>query len=220
MPSVRIVVNPRSQPFDESMDSLYEAVRFAQNSGYGVWIEKVLRGTTGYRTAGPLFAHFLSSSDTHMFMAADDMLYPPDTIVRLIADDKDVVSGIYRKNNLNRVEPANWDTSGEDFLKHYREGGVYETDFVGGHTMTIKREVIEKMVKDYPELEFDHPLTREKNYGLFLPLIENRVAYDDDWSFSIRARRSGFKLWTDFSVKLKHWCGDFIGFEAGAANGN
>jgi hypothetical protein len=147
------------------------------------------------------------------------MLYPPDTIVRLVNDDKDVVSGIYRKNNLTVCEPANRAASGEEFMRHYQEGGVYETDYAAGHTMTIKREVIEKMAQDYPELQFYHPFTKKPLYGFFLPIIKDRVAFLDDWAFSIRARQSGFTLWSDFGVRLRHWCGEFLGFEAEAQNG-
>jgi len=212
---VRVALCPRSQPFDESVDSLNVAIGVAQMAGFRIVIEKVRKGCPGFQNAGPVLAHFLKSKDTHLFLGADDVVYPPDTLVRLINADRDIVSGIYRKNRLDRIEPANLVESGEKFLACLHEGGIYETEFAAGHTMTIKRAVIEKMVADYPELEYDDKNgSGEVHYGLFLPIIESRQCYQDDWSFSIRARKSGFRIWNDFGVKLKHFCGDFLGFEA------
>lgn len=213
MPRVRVGIAPRSQPFDESMDSLAFAVYTAQQAGFEVCIEKVRRGAPGFQNAGPIISHFLKAGETHLFIAADDMLYPPDTIVRLVNADKDIISGIYRKNIMDRIEPANCVKDADTFMRQYREGGVYETDFAAGHTMTIKREVIEKMVLDYPELQYDEPGIGNVSYGLFIPMIQNRQCFQDDWSFSIRAKKSGFRIWTDFGCRLKHFCSEFLGFE-------
>ena len=217
---IRMGLCPRSQPFDESIESLYSTIQNAQMVGFHVFLEKVRRGVPGFHNAGPVFAHFLADKDaTHLFFPADDILYPVDTLVRLVRDDKDIVGGIYRKNYLHKVEPANWMETGEEFLRCYNEGGVYETKFAACHTLLVKRHVIEKMVADYPELTYDHPFYKEEQYGLMLPMIRDRVAYQDDWAFSIRARESGFTIWNDFSVRCKHWCGDFLGFEQEATNG-
>lgn len=209
---VRVCMAPRSQPFDESMDSLHMAIQIAQQRGYIVSLEKVRRGCPGFQNAGPFIAHFMAAGDTHLFIAADDVLYPPDAIVRLVEADKDVVCGIYRKNMIYQLTPANYTQTWEDFAEKYHAGGVHETQFASGHTMTIKRHVIEKMIVDYPQLAY--AAGEETHYGLFLPMIHERMAYQDDWAFSIRARASGFTLWDDYGCKLKHFCFDFLGFEA------
>lgn len=193
------------------MDSLNIAANFAVQAGFHVSIEKVRRGCPGFQNAGPLMAHMMAAGDTHLVIAADDMLYPQDFIVRLVAADKDIVSGIYRKNMVYQLTPANYTDTWEEFERRFRECGVYETNFAASHTMTIKRAVIEKMMADYPELAYQQE--EETHYALFLPMIHERKCFQDDWSFSVRARQSGFKLWDDYSVKLKHYCYDFLGFE-------
>jgi hypothetical protein len=45
-------------------------------------------------------------------------------------------------------------------------------------------------------------------------MIIDGLCFQDDWAFSIRARHSGFTLWDDYGCKLKHFCFDFLGFEA------
>ena len=203
---------PRAQPFDESMDSLCIAIKSAQDAGFEVTLEKARGGAPGFANWGPFINHMLRDGDTHLFLAADDVIYPADTIVRLVNADKDVVCGIYRKTTLHELSPANFANSAEEFIEHFRGGGVYETTLASGHTMTIKRHVIEKMIADYPELAYE--AGSETHYALALPMVQDGKCYQDDWAFSIRARQSGFTLWDDFGCKLQHYCAGFLGFEA------
>ena len=210
-PQVRVALAPRAQPFDESMDSLDAAVVYAHNAGFRVSIEKVRGGAPGFQNAGPFIQHMLEAGDTHLFITGDDILYPEDVIVRLVNRELDVVSGIYRKNMLDTIQPANFTPSVEEFVARFHEGGIYPTQFCSSHSMTIRRNVIEKMVADYPELAYSQGDATQ--YALFLPMIHEGQCYQDDWAFSVRARQSGFTLWDDYSVKLKHFCSGFLGFE-------
>jgi hypothetical protein len=211
---VLIGLSPRMQPFDESMDSLIALIQFTQNAGITNFVEKIRRGAPGWHHLGVMVSHCIKYDCTHLFLAADDMLYPPDTIVRLVNADKDIISGVYRKAYVNKLEPANPCDTNEDFLQKYESRGVYETEFVPGHTMLIKREVLEKMIVDYPELAYLNPaFPDEVHYGFSLPIIENKYPYENDWALSLRAKRSGFKLWADFGCRLKHYCGEFLGLD-------
>lgn len=209
---IRILMAPRMQPYDECMDSLNIAIHYAAERGFAVTLQKVRGGAPGFQNYGPCIYHFLASFETHLIIAADDVIYPEDFIVRLVGANKDVVSGIYRKSMVYNLTPANMTETWDEFLEKYKQGGVYETKFAAGHTMTIKRQVFEKMILDYPELAYKQD--GQMHYALFLPMIQDQIVYQDDWSFSIRARQSGFTLWDDYSCKLRHFCGDFLGFEA------
>lgn len=210
---VVVCLAPRSQPFDESIDSLNAMIATARNSGFVVEVIKVRRGAPGWHNAGPALAFFLKDQGaTHLFLAADDMLYPADCLLRLVGDDKDVVCGVYRKNRIDQVEFANSEPEPDKILEKFTSRGLHETLFASGHTMTIKRHVIEKMVQDYPELHYDQ--FGEVHYGLFLPMVKDRRAFQDDWAFSIRARQSGFTLWNDYGCRMKHYCSEFMGIEA------
>jgi hypothetical protein len=208
---VRVGLAPRAQPFDESIDSLNAAIRAAEAAGFEMVLEKIRGGAPGFQNWGPLMAHLIEFGDTHLFLAADDVLYPPDTIVRLVNADKDVVCGIYRKNVLKELQPANHCGSAEEFMRRFKMGGLHETEFASAHSLTIKRHVLEKMIVDYPELAYGGT---KPYYALSLPMVKNDWVYQDDWAFSFRARQSGFTLWDDFGCKLKHFCSDFLGFEA------
>lgn len=213
MIKIRVGIAPRAQPFDESIDSLNATIRFAQDAGFEVALEKIRGGCPGFQNYGPLMEHLIENGETHVFVAADDVIYPADTIVRLVNADKDIISGIYRKNLLKEIQPANYgDGTPETFLAKLKSGGLHETPVGSAHSMTIKREVIEKMCVDYPELAYQQG--DKTNYALFLPMIHDGNCFQDDWAFSFRARRSGFTLWDDFDCRLKHFCSDFLGFEA------
>jgi hypothetical protein len=178
-----------------------------------VIFEKIFGGCPGFQNGSVGIDHMLRGDNTHLFCAGDDVLYPTDAIIRLVNADKDVICGIYRKNIISPIEPANACDSPAEFLRRYREGGVYETQFSASHSMTIKREVIEKMILDYPELAYIDAQTGSYHYALFLPMIHEGQCFQDDFSFSIRARKSGFKLWDDYGCRLKHFCSGFLGFD-------
>lgn len=208
---VRVALAPRMQPFDETMDSLNVAAQFAVANGFGVKITKVRRGCPGFINYGPVMAQCIAEGDTHLFVAADDVIFPPDCIVRLVNDDKDIVNGIYRKNTIFQLTPANYSETWEGFAEKFKAGGLHETLFSAAHSLTIKVSVLQKMMADYPELAYR--VDGDLQYALFLPMIRDGVCFQDDWAFSVRARESGFTLWDDYSCKLKHFCYDFLGFE-------
>ena len=56
---VRVGIAPRTQPFDESIDSLNLAIRTAQAEGFEVALEKIRGGCPGFQNYGPVMAHLL-----------------------------------------------------------------------------------------------------------------------------------------------------------------
>jgi hypothetical protein len=166
----------------------------------------------GFHNTGYALSNFMESDATHLFFAADDMTYPSDIFIRLINAKKDIIAGIYRTRDLSQIQPAIYAPDIEEFKKNLRSGGLVETEYISGHAFLIKRCVIDKMIVDYPELEYINLHTNKKEWAIFMPLIVNKRMFMDDWSFSIRAKRSGFSLWYDYGVKCGHWAGDFITF--------
>jgi len=203
---------PRSQPFDESMASLHAAMMYAHQHGFHVVLQKIQGGVPGFQNYGPVIVDFLREGDTHLVVAGDDTIWPLDSIVRLVEHDVDVVSGIYRKNDISGLAPACHTENAGDFREKFDSATIHPTPFASAHSMTIKRRVIEKMIADYPELNYR--VGNDTHTGIFIPMIEDGIAYQDDWAFSVRARRSGFTLYDDYGCRLKHFCSGFLGFEA------
>lgn len=212
---ILVVLAPRHQPYDESMDSLDEAMAHAFRSGVQMVVEKIYKGVPGFQNWGPAYNRLLNDPTiTHLFSAADDMLYPQDILTRLASHGKDIICAIYRKAITKTIEPAGWEESIGGFLEKFNSGGVHEVQWASGHTMMIRRGVIEKMVEDYPELVYDtSTVGATKYYALALPMIRDGHLYHDDWAFSIRARQSGFRIWFDYGCRCRHYAADYIGFE-------
>lgn len=219
---VRVGVAPRNQPFYESMQSLAVCVAKAQIKGIAMVVQTVLFGVPGFQNWGPTLCNFLEDADaTHVFAAADDMIYPLNMFERLLEADKDIISGVYRKSHIQEITPANWVEDADTCIAHLKEGGVYQSAYASGHTMLIKRAVIEKMIVDYPELAYKNEKDGKTHHALFMPMIKDGICLQDDWAFSVRARESGFTIWNDYGCKCAHWAGAFIEFpDLGEANGS
>ena len=220
---ILVGIAPRTQPYDESMDSLDAAMAHAFRSGVEIVVEKLYGGVPGFQNWGPAINQIAKDKTlTHLFCAADDMLYPVDILTRLVGHDKDIICGIYRKSIPDKIEPAGFEDSADGFIVKFTSGRVFETEWMSGHTAMIKRKVIETMIRAYPVLAYDNTANSEPYYALAMPMIRDRKLYQDDWAFSIRAKASGFTIWNDYGCRCRHFCGHFIGFEeleAGVANG-
>ena len=85
----------------------------------------------------------------YIFMADDDMIFPPDTLVRLIAANKDIASGLctarsapyiitaYKKMDNGRYKDLTYGELNQD--------GLTEVDGVGGACVLIGANVFEKI---------------------------------------------------------------------------
>ena len=141
---------------------------------------------------------------THLILTSDDTICNEDMIVRLVNDDKDIVSGIYRMRDPNVNGLAVYGEEGEVYDQWVKDEALIERKFCSAHSMTIKREVLEAMVEKYPELTYH---AEDKDIaGIWMPYVENHKIYCDDWAFCQRAKQVGFKCWIDFGVQLKHRC--------------
>jgi hypothetical protein len=209
---VFVLSAPRDEPKLRSIRSLDQAIQLASAVGIECSHYEITGAVPGFHNTQGGCRLFMKGEFTHLFIGADDVLYPPNIFMKLLQDDKDIVGAVYRKRTLNPLTPANWNPNVEEFNRRRTEKGIYETEYVSGHCALIKRGVIEKMIKDYPELEYEHPHTGELEWGLWWPMIENRRVFMDDWAFAVRAKRSGFKMYDDYSLVCPHYTGEFLGF--------
>ncbi len=217
-PKVLACIAPRENPNFESILSLFAVFYYAQQKGLEVEPMPIPRMLPGFHVLSTFFGAFMRKPDcSHIFLAADDMAYPPETIVRLVQADKDVIGGIYRTSTPHECRMMVPVDDIEKFHEHVEKREIVDnTKYgIGAHTMTIKRRVIEKMIADYPELTHENWRTKEEEYALALPMILDRTAYLDDSAFCWRAAKSGFKIWLDYGLDLQHEVRGFAGFNQG-----
>jgi hypothetical protein len=139
---------------------------------------------------------------THLFMTEMDMILPHDVIVKLMALDKDMTSGVYfLRADLQKDagQPCLYkrapiakdeDKGNADYMhapiKIFPQDQPFQVDCAGLGCMLIKRHVFEKM--PYPW--FDMAAGSKYEYG-----------YGSDIYFSKHAKDHGFELWIDPTVQ-------------------
>lgn len=112
----------------------------------------------------------------YVFFLDTDMLFPADTLERLLARDKDIVAAVYRK----RLPPFEIVAVVEDG----QEGqALQKARLLPTGCMLIKTEVFKKM-KTAPLWFYE-----EKT--------DNETIRGEDYVFSIDAGEAGFELWAD-----------------------
>ena len=127
-----------------------------------------------------------------LFLTEDDNLLPKDALLRLLAHDKDIVSGLYVQR-LIPFAPVMFDRidkSGKVFHRFLKKGdcGLKEVAVCSGGCLLIKRHVLETIGAPY------------WYYGDSIYVD----ACNHDINFSRKATRAGFQLWNDLDVIVDH----------------
>jgi len=149
-----------------------------------------------------LTAAFLKTDCTHILCIDSDLGWNPSVVLELLKIDKDFIAGVYpcRGENVFLFRPVYNENKS---IKN--DGRFIEMESIPAGFMLIKREVIEKMIADTPELAYcpkDKP--DEAAHGLFETKILNGEFWGEDFIFCQRARESGFKIYVDPMIEFDH----------------
>jgi glycosyltransferase involved in cell wall biosynthesis len=157
----------------------------------------------------------------YLFFVDDDNPIPPDTLTKLIEDDKDIVSApiLGRNPDKNGVHPLCCFYSREVIadgnplklyfnIETFRDGGyLHKVDAVGTGCLLIKRKVLETLIAvhkdglfEFGDIKFKEKITVDgKEY--------DRRTMSEDCEFSERATTAGFEIWVDDRVRPFHLTG-------------
>ena len=182
------------------------------------------------RARNILTAMFLEDkSSTHLMFIDADIEFEPDSIIRMLAMDKDVIAGAYPKKTINWDQVRRAAEQGKTDLAEYGAdyainlkvqpgtnkvrtsmGAVEVLDASTGFFI-VKREAIEQMVEAHPELHYknDSSIDSKFNpycYALWDTMIdpEDRRYLSEDYTFCRRHQKLGGEIWVDPNTKLNH----------------
>lgn len=182
------------------------------------------------RARNILTAMFLEDKTcTHLMFIDADIEFEPESVIRMLAMDKDVIAGAYPKKTINweqvrrAVELGKEDLSayGADYAMNLKVqpgtnrvrtsmGAVEVLDASTGFFI-VKREVIEKMIEAHPELHYKNdssidPKFNEYCYALWDTMIDpnDRRYLSEDYTFCRRWQNLGGEIWIDPNTKLNH----------------
>lgn len=129
----------------------------------------------------------------YLFMIDDDMLAPPDLFYKLAAHDKDIVAALAFTRNpdhkpviyetVEGVDPTTGSYGFTRFVNNYPRNTLVECDAVGFGAVLIKADVLKKVAK---------------------PWFFGMERTGEDITFCIKAKKAGFRVWMDTSIKLGH----------------
>lgn len=146
----------------------------------------------------------------YLFFFDDDNPIPPDTLVKLLEDDKDIVSAPISTRGGDHQVNAYYGKEYDGIriyshIEQFRdEGYLHRIDACGMACTLIKRTVLEALCKKhgdsmfaFTERVFDKPIkVGDKTY--------KRRTMSEDFEFSERAVDAGFEIWLDTRIRPIH----------------
>ena len=163
-----------------------------------------------------LAAEFMCNEQfTHLLFIDCDIVFTPGDITDLLARDLPIVGGSYRKKQAQPI----WCSDGFGYAPAVPQAGLIEVRHVGAGFLSIKREVLERMIEAYDHIEYnayndsdqDGLLVSGRTEWNFFPsgVCQSRDSalprcYSEDWYFCELARGLGYKIYVDGNVILKH----------------
>jgi GT2 family glycosyltransferase len=182
------------------------------------------------RARNILTAMFLEdTSSTHLMFIDADIEFEPDSIIRMLAMDKDVIAAAYPKKTINwsTVKAAalrgeeNLATFGADYAINLKvEKG---TNRVRSHLGTVevldastgfflvKKSVVQQMTEHYPELHYKNDSSIDPKFNPFCYALWDTMIdptdlryLSEDYTFCRRWQMMGGEIWVDPNTKLNH----------------
>ena len=173
-------------------------------------------------------SNFMNNTNMDYFLFIDaDISFNALDVLKLMNYDLPLVAGTYPKKNLkweeiqrcfyNEMPESSkellqktseytiYDKKNQN-LSHYAKTGLLEVERVGTGFMMIKRELIKKLAKKYPELMYKE--NDKKGYGLFESAIMNKEHLSEDYAFCERVKSIGEKVYIDPAINLIHHGGN------------
>ena len=145
-----------------------------------------------YDSRNKLAAKAMKDEFDYMLWLDSDMVFSPDILEKLIADDKDMVSGLYFRRTSPYTPVIFKDSELKDGrlvwsdYTDYPKGELFKVAGAGFGCVLMKTDMIFDMIGKYGDW--------------FTPLYNS----GEDLSFCYRARELGYEIWCDSRIKCGH----------------
>jgi len=138
--------------------------------------------------------------DYIFFLDSDTHPLDRDMILKLVAMDVDIASGLYFAKKEGPKYPAAWQKIGEGRWSPIKADnkGIVSVDAVGMGCCLIKIEVFKKLAP--PWYYWTHSRINPKT-GVF---FEEKEAMSEDFHFCNKARAAGYEIFVNMDLKCKH----------------
>ena len=164
------------------------------------------------RARNILNAMFLEAKEcTHLMFIDADIEFEPESVIRMLAMDKDLITGAYPKKTLPVDYAINLKFADKEKTQVKVDMGAIEVLDASTGFWLMKREVVDRMIEGYPELFYlnDSSIDAKFNqycYSFFDTIHDpddNRYLSEDN-TFCRRWQKIGGSIWLDPNTKLNH----------------
>lgn len=190
---------------EPTMTSLLRFILLAQQAGLNWSLDTMVNESLVTRARNNLMAKMMTNSAATHFMFIDaDIRFQPESILQMMAYEKDVIGGLYPKKAL----PVNYVINLKPETKI--QGDIFTVDTMGTGFLMFKRKVYEDLIKAHPETKYVDDVGLGKQYepmmySIFDCKIDERGHYlSEDWLFCRRWQELGGEIWAHSKVLLNH----------------
>ena len=164
------------------------------------------------RARNILNAMFLEAKEcTHLMFIDADIEFEPESVIRMLAMDKELITGAYPKKTLPVDYAINLKIDDKEKTQVKVDMGAVEVLDASTGFWLMKREVVDKMIEGYPELFYLNdssidPKFNQYCYSFFDTIHDpddNRYL-SEDYTFCRRWQKIGGSIWLDPNTKLNH----------------
>ena len=196
---------------DQFFLSMFRTSQTLMRNGINFRITTLRNESLVTRARNILTAMFLESDCTHLMFIDSDIEFSDESVLRALAYDKPIMAAAYPKKALPIQYAINFKFVDQNTKQIRVENGAVEVLDASTGFFLIKREVIEKMIAEYPELHYrnDSNIDEKFNkycYSLFDTIHDpddNRYL-SEDYTFCRRWQKIGGEIWLDPNTKLNH----------------
>jgi glycosyltransferase involved in cell wall biosynthesis len=141
-----------------------------------------------------LIADWVVKGYDYLFAVDSDISFAPDTLVKLLNHDKDVVSGLYIQRIQNQHTLEIFESNGKGGYSHIpyekiKGRGLVEIGACGFGCALIKKHVLAEI--GYPQF-------------FYKSAIDHAHTFSEDLFFANKCNEKGFKIYADTSVICDH----------------
>ena len=189
-----------------------------------IWFESLIS-----RARNASVAHMLEKDYTHLLFVDTDISFSAYDVLRLIDADKDVTVGVYSKKYISnqKVEimanhtgfPKDWRPLVGDFsteinnenLQKAKSENIVEAEYAATGFMLIKRQCIEKIIKERPDIKYINDIdgymdAGDNFYDIFQCRVnpETKKYESEDYGFCKLWKSLGGKINVITDITLNH----------------
>lgn len=191
----------------ETVGSIIEGGQMLAMAGAEWTFTGAIGGSLIHAARNRAVATFLQSDFTHLLFLDDDVLFHPQSLLRLVSWAKtgcEMAMALYRTKRDDIVEYRANPVLDKGAVVFGRDGYLTMLEHGPAGFFMISREVFETLIAAYPEW-YRYDDFGEKIPELFYhPRHPDRGLLGEDYAFCELARKHGFQIYADHSIPLGH----------------